>query len=153
MLGIGNMLLMDEGAGPAVARHLREECELPCGVDVLDCATMGLALISELRDHDLVIAVDAVDGTGLPPGTVVRFSPGDVARRAGVPASAHDTTFADVIDAARLLGYEPRCECVGIQVANMSPAGFAMELSPAVEAAVPAAALVVLDILAENGIG
>ena len=153
VLGIGNVLLMDEGAGPAVVQALLDGYEFPEGVDVREGATMGLALLPELRDHAHMIVVDAVDGTGLAPGTVVRFSPDDVARSTPGSLSAHDMRFSDVLDAARLLGYECSGHCVGIQVGEMAPEEFTIGLTPDVEAAVPLAVQTVLALLHELGAG
>ncbi|MGI6217758.1 MAG: hydrogenase maturation protease [Coriobacteriales bacterium] len=151
VMGIGNILLMDEGVGPEVAKRLSEEYEFPENVEVMDCATMGYALLPEFRDFDLVVVIDAVDGTGQPAGTVFRFEPEDMARRTE-PPSAHDVRIGDVIDSAKMLGYEARGTCVGIQVENMSPSDFFIGLTPDVEAAVPKAEETVLAILWNEGV-
>ena len=150
VLGVGNVLMRDEGVGPAVIAYLNERYAFGEGVRAIDCATMGLALLPYFRDSDHIVVVDAVDGTGHPPGTVVRFSPGDIARHPG-SHTAHSIAFPDVLDAATMLGYGVEGHCVGVQVADMRPEAFDMGLTPAVEAAVPAAAHEVVRVLAGLG--
>ena len=148
VLGVGNVLMRDEGIGPAVIAYLNDRYSFGEGVRVVDCATMGLALLPYFRDSDHIIVVDAVDGTGFPPGTVMRFSPDDIARHPG-NHTAHSIAFPDVLDAATMLGYEVTGHCVGVQVADMHPEVFDMGLTPEVAAAVPAAAREVISLLAE----
>ncbi|MCR5846333.1 MAG: hydrogenase maturation protease [bacterium] len=148
---IGNILLADEGVGPAIAKRMIERYEFPENVSVEDCACMGLALLPEFEENDLLVVVDAVDGTGEPAGTVFRFSPDDI-DRSHVIHSAHDMRFSDVRDAAKMLGYEVEGICVGVQVEDISPAEFEIGLSESVESALPLAIQTVLSILLENGV-
>ncbi len=148
---VGNILLLDEGVGPEVARRLLERYEFPEYVDIKDCATLGLSLVGEFRDHDLVICVDAVDKTGMPAGTVFRFTPDDIAPRVSSP-TAHDIGFWDVVAAARMLGYEAEGECIGVQVGCMDPAQFEIGLTEDVERAVPMLMDSVISILVSRGV-
>ena len=150
-MGIGNILLMDEGVGPEVSKRLLSRFSFPPDVEVRDCATMGFELLSEFRDFDRIITVDAVDGTGLEPGTVVTYEPDDIAMR-DAPPSAHDIRFSDVILAARMLGYRAEGHCVGVQVENMSPSDFHIGLTSKVEAAVPLAMETVIAMLLNLGV-
>jgi len=149
ILGIGNPLMSDEGAGVRVAETLMGRYELPEGVEVVDAGTMGLGIINLFRDRDLVIVVDAVDNTGHEPGTVVILTPEQLAP-SQVLHSLHDMRFVNVLEAAELTGVAPEAICVGIQVASMKQ--WVTELTPAVEAAVPAAVAAVLDILEQRGV-
>jgi len=151
IIGIGSILMLDEGLGPCVAAELLKRYEFPENVAVLDRGTMGMQLLSEFSSCDVVLVVDAVDNTGNPPGTVVRFAPEDLARY-DTFHGAHDTRFIDVLDAAELLGYRPEGHCLGVQVENMSPAELTIGLTPAVAAAVPLVLYSVLDFLCERGI-
>ncbi len=148
---VGNILLMDEGVGPQIARTLLDMYEFPNNVEVADCATLGLSLVGIFKDRDLVICVDAVDGTGSAPGTVFTYRPEDMAARSAMP-SAHGFTLLDVIDAARMLGYDAEVRCVGIQVACMNPAEYHIGLSPEVQAAVEKAAQTVVSLLLAYGV-
>lgn len=136
ILCIGNILLLDEGVGPRVAEELTENHELPPNVQVLDRGCMGMALLSDLKEADKVLVVDAVDNTGLAPGTVVTFKPDDIAPYQAFHG-AHDIKLVDVLQAALLLGYTPEVDCLGVQIQNMTPEDYAIGLTPPVEEAVP----------------
>ena len=149
VMGIGNPLMRDEGVGVRVAEVLMSSFEWPRYVTVIDAGTMGMGILNLFRDADYILVVDAVDGTGEPPGTVVRLSAEDVAPNQ-VMHSAHDVRFADVLEAAELAGIRPAADFVGVQVADMS--GLELGLTPEVDAAVPRAVAVVLEVLAERGV-
>lgn len=149
VLGIGNPLMTDEGAGVRVAEILMGRYALPDNVEVIDAGTMGLGIINLFRDRDLVVVVDAVDNTGHEPGTVVIMTPEQLAP-SQVLHSLHDMRFVNVLEAAELTGIDPEAICVGIQVESMQQ--WVMELTPAVEAALPAAVAAVIDILADRGV-
>ncbi|MBE0418461.1 MAG: hydrogenase maturation protease [Coriobacteriia bacterium] len=149
ILGIGNPLMTDEGVGVRVAELIMGGYELPDSIEVVDAGTMGLGIMNLFRDRDLVVVVDAVDNTGHEPGTVILLTPEELAP-AQIMHSLHDMRFVNVLEAAALTGMQPEAICVGIQVARMEQ--WVMELTPEVEAALPAAVAAVLDILAQRGI-
>ncbi|MBS3957421.1 MAG: HyaD/HybD family hydrogenase maturation endopeptidase [Clostridiales bacterium] len=149
ILGIGNPLMSDEGAGVRVAELLMNGFDFPDGVEVVDAGTMGLGMLNMFRDTRLIVVVDAIDRTGHPPGTVVRLTPEDLAPNQ-IMHSLHDIRFVDVLQAAELCGLKPDAECVGIQVGSMEQ--WVTELTPEVEAALPTAVDAVITILAERGV-
>jgi hydrogenase maturation protease len=151
ILCVGNILLLDEGFGPRIAKELREGYLFPDNVEVLDSGTMGMSLLSDLKRLDVVLLVDAVDNTGEPPGTVVTFSPEDIAPYEAFHG-AHDTRFIDVLQAAALLGYETDGHCLGVQVLNMHPPQHIIGLTEPVEAAVPFTIECVLGFLERYGV-
>lgn len=73
VLGIGNLILNDEGIGIHVVNALNE-MEIPQGVDVLDGGTGGLALLETLQSYRQLILVDAALDNN-PVGTIRRLSP------------------------------------------------------------------------------
>jgi hydrogenase maturation protease len=151
VLGIGNVLMMDEGVGNRVAVELQSNYRFPPDVRVMDGATMGLGMIHLFRGVEFLLLADAIDGTGHPAGTVVRLSPEDFAP-SQVMHSQHDIRIVDVLEAARLIDAEPAADCIGIQVENMSPPELHIGLSEPVEAAVPRAVAAVLYVLEEHGV-
>jgi hydrogenase maturation protease len=150
-MGIGNVLMKDEGVGCRVAEELIARYEFPEGCDVIESGTMGMAILNLFREYDFIVAVDAIDGTGHPPGTVVRLSPDDIAPNS-VRHSQHDTKFIDVLEAAEMIGCRPGGECVGIQIEDMNPPELTIGLSDSVEGAIDLAIDAVLTVLAERGI-
>lgn len=134
---VGNKLMLDDGVGPAVYEELLERYEIPDNVELFDLGCLTLNMIERVREYDVIITVDAVDGTGAEPGTVFRFEPDAMARHTGANASLHDLKLVDLFDAATLLGYEAQGLCLGMQVENPSPAMVTVGLTPKVDAALP----------------
>lgn len=134
---VGNRLMLDEGVGPAVYDAVLERYELPDNVRFFDVGCMSLDMLGYVEECDLVLTVDAVDGTGDEPGTVYRFPPDAMARHCGAMQSLHDLKLVDLFDAAALLGYEAEGFCLGMQVDNMSPEEYVVGLTPKVHAALP----------------
>ena len=72
ILGLGNVLLGDDGVGPAVIARLRDSYVAAAGSLLLDGGTLGLSLLPYLEDAQTVILVDAV-AADAPAGTLVRL--------------------------------------------------------------------------------
>ncbi len=106
VLGLGNPLCADDGAGIAAVARLAEGWSAPEGTLVLDGGTLGLALLPYLLEARRAILVDAVR-TGDPPGTIFRLRGEDVAQAAAGKLSPHQVGVADLLDSVRLLGGGP----------------------------------------------
>nr|WP_239464347.1 hydrogenase maturation protease [Collinsella tanakaei] len=146
---VGNDYQLDDGFGPAVARALRASGQLPAGVEVIDCGVMGYALVGDLMACDAAVTVDALDGTGAAPGTLLSFSPDDLAQSSGV-ASLHDVRFADVWASARFMGSPcTHAQGFGVQVQTLGDGTLQQGLSEPVAAAVEPCAQAVLAYLRE----
>ena len=114
VIGIGNILLGDEGVGVRIIEELKK-LELPEGVEVHDGATSGIAILNFLEGVDRAIIVDAVKGGG-EPGTVYRFKI-EEALENNEMISLHDIDFTlayrvtrDIIDLPEdivVIGVEP----------------------------------------------
>lgn len=132
VLGVGNLLLKDEGVGIHVIRALESEA-LPPGVDLMDGGTGGLHLISWIQDYKRIIMVDATLDSH-PPGTVRLIRP-RYATDFPPLMSAHEIGLRDMIEAMILTENLPEIELIVISAEDISEVG--MELTPVVEAAVP----------------
>lgn len=148
---VGNRLMLDDGVAPAAYDALLKDWDIPDNVELLDVGCMSLDMLGYVERCDLILTVDAVDGTGDAPGTVYRFEPDAMARHAGPEASLHDLKLVDLFDAAALMGYEAEGFCLGMQVENPSPSEFAVGLTPACEAALPLLVETVVAELAHRG--
>jgi len=145
IIGIGNLLLGDEGVGVHVVRHLLEQGHLPEGVDCLDGGTGSLVLLEPLQTADRIILVDAtMDGS--PPGTLRRLVP---KFSSDFPPSlaAHDIGLRDLLDSFYLLGDTPP-DVILFTVSIAEIQNMVTELSPEVAAAV---SLVAAMIITETG--
>jgi len=148
VMGVGNPLMRDDGIGPRVAEMLLAGYDFPDNVEVVDAGTMSFMILDLLRDIDRLIFVDAVRETGHPAGTVMRMTPEEMAPNE-VPHSMHDIALVNVLAAADLMDRAPEAIAIGVQIDTIEE--WVLELSPAVEAAVPIAAAAVLDELAALG--
>jgi hydrogenase maturation protease len=149
VLGVGNPLMRDEGVGPRTVELLLEGYEFPADVEVMDAGTMGYMMLDVLRGRDRVLIVDAIKDTGMAPGTVLLLSAEDIAPNT-VLHSMHDLRVVDVLAAASLMGIEPETRCVGVQIESIEE--WVTELSEPVEAAIPMAASVAMEVLREWGV-
>lgn len=142
ILGVGNVLMGDEGVGVLVARHLTE-ADVPPGVDVVDGGTGGFHLLEYFQDYDRVVLVDAtLDGQA--PGSVSVIRP-RFSSDYPPTLSAHDIGLKDLLDAVYLLGHSPEVVLFAISVARLDRV--TLEMSPAVAETVPRVARQVLDYL------
>lgn len=148
---VGNRLMLDDGVGPAAYDEIMAAYDIPDNVTLLDVGCMALDMLSYVDRCDLILTVDAVDGTGDAPGTVYRFPPDAMARHCGAMASLHDLRLVDLFDAASLLGYEAEGYCLGMQVDNMAPEEYVVGLTPQVHAALPLLVETVVAELARRG--
>lgn len=148
---VGNRLMMDDGMAPAAYDALLGAYDIPDNVLLFDVGCMALDMLPYVERCDLILTVDAVDGTGDAPGTVYRFEPDAMARHSGPEASLHDLKLVDLFDAASLMGYEAEGFCLGMQVGNPSPSEFYVGLSPECEAALPLLVETVAAELARRG--
>lgn len=128
---VGNLLMLDDGLGPVVCQEL-SAYDLGEGVDLFDVGCMSMELVSAVDAYDVIITVDALDGTEGVPGTIFRFDPEDMAKRAFGSQSLHDLKLSDLFTAAALLGYQAEGVCLGMQVENPSPSKATVGLTPAV---------------------
>jgi hydrogenase maturation protease len=106
VLGLGNPLCTDDGAGVVAVHELLKRYAVPEDVVVLDGGTLGLSLLPQLQDAESAILVDAIRGDG-PPGSLVRLEGDDVAPAVESRLSPHQVGVADLLGAARLLGPVP----------------------------------------------
>ncbi len=131
VLGIGNLLLRDEGVGVHFLRRL-QDVELPKDVEILDGGTGGFHLLGCFRDHEFLVIVDAsLDGN--PPGTVTVTEP-RFAHDFPRVLSSHDIGLRDLIESAVLLGDLPRMFLITISIAAEQSMG--TELSAPVDASI-----------------
>jgi len=131
VLGIGNLVMSDDGIGVRVIQQLSARFRFPAGVALLDGGTLGLDLLPRLEGVERLLVVDAVD-IGKPPGTLARLSGDDVPIVLETKVSPHQMGLKDLLAVAMLQGFAPQ-EMVlwGVQPEKIE---MGVELSPAVAA-------------------
>lgn len=131
VLGLGNILLSDEGVGVRVAEAFQNRYFLPEGVEVVDGGTVGIDLLDILGGRDHVIVLDAVR-TGNLPGTVVRLDSNQVPALSRPRLSPHQLGLPEVLALLKVLESAPAgLILIGIEPADLS---VGLDLSPTVAA-------------------
>jgi hydrogenase maturation protease len=131
VLGIGNVLMSDEGIGVHAVEALQQRFVLPDNVEVVDGGTTGMELFPDLQGAQHLIVVDAVR-VGEPPGTVVRLEGDEVPAFFKTKISPHQVGLSDVLAALRFSGGAPdHVVLIGVQPVSLE---LSMELSPQVAA-------------------
>ena len=72
---VGNKLMLDDGVGPAVYEELLTRYDIPDNVELFDLGCLSLNMIERVREYDVIITVDAVDGTDADPARCFASSP------------------------------------------------------------------------------
>jgi len=131
ILGLGNILLSDEGLGVRVVERLGESYRFPPEVQLMDGGTLGLDLLPYLEGVDHLLVIDALE-TGEEPGTITRLVGDEVPASLSVKISPHQMGLADLLAAAQLQGLYPQeVVLLGMQPGSLDPG---LDLSPQVEA-------------------
>jgi hydrogenase maturation protease len=134
VLGIGNILMQDEGAGVRALEAFEDRFCVPEGVELLDGGTSGLQLLQELEGRDALVVLDVVRG-GRPPGSLTRLTGDEVPALLRQKISPHQLGLADLLATARLsgsvpkrlvlLGIEPKTVETGLELSAEVQAGLA----------------------------
>lgn len=149
ILGIGNLIMSDDGIGVRVVLKLQREHRLQDGVDVMDGGTLGLDLLPALEGVSHLILVDAV-ATGSQPGTVVRLVGDEIPLALETRLSPHQMGLKDLLAVARLMGQMPaELVLIGVQPDSIE---MGTELTPAVAKRVGDMLDSILEQLAQWGV-
>jgi len=141
ILGVGNILLSDEGIGVHVVNELMK-MEFPSNVSVIEGGTDGFRLLNIITEADRLIVIDAVKGDAVP-GSIYRFDVEDIRScPSGFKTSVHQIGILEVIDLSSLIGKTPQTTVIGIEPKSLE---MSMELSPEIKEKVPRIIELVLD--------
>ena len=139
IIGVGNLLMKDEGIGIHAVQSL-QEIGLPPDVKLIDGGTSP-DLISYTRAGDKMIIIDAARA-GSKPGTIYRFRPEDIAAGKGSLTSAHEMGVVENLNLMTITGNAPaEVVIIGIEPAEID---WGTELSPQLKQRLPAIVKVVL---------
>jgi len=148
ILGLGNILLGDDGFGVHFVRWFSERHRLPPAVDVVEGGTMGYVLLDTVCGCETLIVIYCLK-TADEPGSLYRFTRSEIEDRLPPPTSAHEVKFADVLCKAELLG-----ECPEIVFLCIVPGQYKemdLEMTPAVRERFPEMGKLLLKELAARG--
>jgi hydrogenase maturation protease len=144
VMGIGNVLMGDEGVGVHAIRFLEQEPPGPEAL-LLDGGTGGFHLLSYLHEYPRIIMIDATMD-GKPPGTITVLSP-RFASEFPRALSAHDIGLRDLVETAVLTKSLPDIHLITVSIASIQ--SMHMELSDDIRATLPRVANTVKTILAQ----
>lgn len=115
IVGVGNILLQDEGVGVHAIEKLRERFDFPEDVSIIDGGTMGLDLLPFIENTDKLLLVDAID-LKKTPGTIGIIEDKDIPAVIKTKISPHQIGLNDLLSVMRLLEKEPESiTVIGIQ--------------------------------------
>ncbi len=125
VLGVGNVLLMDEGVGVRALNELKRRYSFSDDIEFLDGGTAGIELLRHIQNRDHLIIIDAMT-CDQPPGTVVRLEGEDVPKAFRIRISPHQLGLSDLLAAAMLtddlpeklilFGVEPESIDIGLEL-------------------------------------
>lgn len=142
VLGIGNVLLSDEGIGIHAIRMLENKA-FPGHVSFLDGGTGGFHLLSVFQQYKKIIMIDAtLDGNK--PGKVSLLKP-KYAKDFPQTLSAHDIGLRDLVNSSALLGFYPEIYLITVSISDNQP--LSMELSSQVRGSIPEIEIIVNDLI------
>jgi len=145
-VGLGNVLMGDEGVGVRIAEELLKH-SLPPTVAVYPAGTPGLALIHLVEGFDKAILVDAVKLNG-EPGAVYRLQFDPALFKGHRPLSMHGFDAVDALEIAIKTGLAPKeVVVIGVEPKSLEPG---MGLSKEVEASIPKAVGLILEEVRED---
>lgn len=103
VIGLGNTILSDDGAGVFAARRLRDLVDE--SVEIVEAETAGMDLLEMLKDHERAVIIDAIKLDAVDPGTVFRLKPDDLKITPRL-ASCHDIDIVTALALGKRLGFE-----------------------------------------------
>jgi len=125
VLGVGNILMMDEGIGVhAVHELLKEEWQEE--IDLIDGGTFTQDICYLFVEYEKILVLDIVMG-GKTAGTIYRLTENDLRQNRKQTLSLHDIDLLDSISMARMAGKIPELHVLGIEPESID---WSMELTP-----------------------
>jgi hydrogenase maturation protease len=120
ILGLGNLLLSDEGVGVHVVKALSRRFQVPEGVEILDGGTSGMDLLDTISGREHLIVCDAIRSEERP-GSVRRIDGEAIAAFFATRISPHQLGLSEVLANLELLGERPKhVTIIGVVPADLS---------------------------------
>lgn len=141
IIGIGNLLLKDEGFGVQFIDLLRNKYTFDQNVRVIDGSTLGYGLLDDIFSLDNIIVIDALK-TDEKPGNIFKFDSENLPVNL-MKKTAHDVEFIDVITMCQLQGHNPKIIIFAVSPEDCGNVG--MDISPPLKNAMPRLETLVLE--------
>lgn len=129
VIGLGNILLRDEGVGVHAVNAIKESCSFSPEVEIIDGGTLGLDLLPLIEGKERLILIDAVDFKK-EPGFIGVLENDEIPCALFTKLSVHHIGLSDVLYAAKLMGITPsKIRLIGVQPESMD---VGLDLTPCV---------------------
>ncbi len=148
IIGIGNLILKDEGFGVHFINLLRKKYIFKGDIRLIDGSTLGYGLLDDIFNLDNIIVIDALK-TDEEPGNIFRFDAGNLPVNL-MKKTAHDVEFIDVITMCSLQGHNPKITIFAISPEDISNVG--TDISSPLKNAIPRLESLVLEEIKPFGI-
>ena len=136
VLGVGNILLSDEGIGVHAVTELARRYDLPPEVEVIDGGTSGMDCLDQVAEADLLLIADCMRSRQAP-GTITRLGGDRLQAFFKTKISPHQVGLSDVLATLTLHGLAPKqTVLIGVE-----PSSFALGMEPTAEIAAKLPAL------------
>jgi len=134
VMGLGNLLMQDEGVGIHALRSLQEQYQFEPDVQLIDGGTSGMDLLPYFRPDSYVLLIDAMNFSETP-GEIGRVEGDDIMARLNTKMSVHHLGLSDLLSTVKLLDIEPAdLVLIGVQPETIE---LFLGLSPKLEAVIP----------------
>lgn len=132
VIGIGNILLRDDGIGIHVIYEMQKERQQE-HIDLVDGGTSIFDLLDFFVKNDKLILVDSLKG-GHPPGTVYKVTPEELGGYIKANSSLHDVQVLDILNSVKLMEHFPEVIIIGVEPKEIF---YDMELTPIIKDQIP----------------
>lgn len=150
VLGVGNILMSDEGVGVHAVTALAERYDFPECVEIIDGGTSGMDCLDRIADADLLLIADCMRKAGKQPGDITRIADDEINAWFKTKISPHQVGLSDVLAACCFHGMSPKkVVLVGVQPESFETS---MELTPKVAAVLDQVIDRLLAEIAEMGV-
>lgn len=150
ILGLGNILLQDEGFGVHFVRLISAKYRFPEGVEIIDGGVLGYTLLDILGSCEEMIVIDCIKLDDDAPGSIYRFTREEMDIHLPSPTSAHEVKFADVLCKSEMMGECP--EMTFLCIVPQAYKDMNLEMTPIIKEKIPVMEKLLLEELASRGI-
>ena len=148
ILGLGNILLQDEGFGVHFVRWFEKNYQLPEGVGIVEGGTLGYKLLDTVCSCDKLLVIDVIKSNE--PGSIYRFTKEEIDEQELQPTSAHEVSFQDVLCKAELIEELP--DVIFLCIGPYEYKDMGLELTPLMVKKMPEVEKLLLQELSSHGI-
>jgi hydrogenase maturation protease len=148
ILGLGNILLQDEGFGVHFVRWFEKNYQLPEGVKIVEGGTLGYRLLDTVCSCDNLFVIDVIKSNE--PGSIYRFTKQQIDEQELQATSAHEVSFQDVLCKAELIEELP--DVIFLCIGPYGYKDMGLELTPLMRKKMPEVEKLLLQELSSHGI-